>query len=83
MITMFLNINKFRVVFLFGESPNLLNEKIDDVTKTYINEATIQQLQLADNIVYEVLCGVNKYNRKNVILSNILSTIQQVFLEYI
>lgn len=68
----------FSIVYLFGESPNIFNSTINDVTVTFINTATIQQLQLADNIVYEVLCGVNKYNKKNVILPNILSTIQQV-----
>lgn len=67
-----------RIVYLFGESPNIFNSTINDVTVTFINTATIQQLQLADNIVYEVLCGVNKYNKKNVILPNILSTIQQM-----
>lgn len=63
---------------MFGEFPNIPNNIIDDVTVTFVNEATIQQLQLADNIVYEVLCGVNKYNKKNIVLPNLLSVIQQV-----
>lgn len=67
------NVN--RVVYVFGEQ---LTVPIDQVTVTHVNEATLQQLQHADNIVYEVLCGLDEFSRKSPRLQNIMGAIQQM-----
>lgn len=65
------------MVYLFGKP---LVGPVDSITITHINEATLSQLQHADHIVYEVLCG--KDAKGEFSLPNILLTIQQVKLKF-
>ncbi|KAI3415624.1 hypothetical protein GPALN_005222 [Globodera pallida] len=60
-----------RVVVGFDIGP------VNDITITHINEGTLQQLQQADHIVYQTLCGLDWRDQPNLGLDNTLQCVQQ------
>ncbi|KAL3096075.1 hypothetical protein niasHS_005834 [Heterodera schachtii] len=64
-----------RVVFGFNLGYNIT--PINDITVTHINEGTLKQLQQADHIVYQTLCGLDWRDQPNSTLKNTLHRVQQ------